>query len=67
MYICICHGITDTQLTEAIKGNSGKNTKDIIKSLGVGSDCGICLEDAIERAIATSICPSALKSTQNNS
>lgn len=45
MYICICKAITDKQLEEAKK--TTKNFKEICKKLGVGSDCGACIKDAL--------------------
>lgn len=47
MYICICKGITEEQLEKAIKPDS--KPTDILKDLGVGDSCGICLIDAIEK------------------
>lgn len=49
MYICLCKGITEKQLSDAVIGRSHQSTKEILKSLGVGSDCGTCLEDAISK------------------
>ncbi|OUR99987.1 hypothetical protein A9Q84_02850 [Halobacteriovorax marinus] len=47
MYICVCKGITEEQLEKAIKPES--KPSDVLKDLGVGDSCGICLLDAIER------------------
>lgn len=46
MYICICKGVTDKQLEEKYIQYQG-NTKQILKSLGVGSECGVCLKEAV--------------------
>lgn len=46
MYICICKGVTDKQLEEKYIQYQG-NMKQILKSLGVGSDCGVCLKEAV--------------------
>ena len=47
MYICICKGITEEKVKAAIKGSS--NSHDVLKKLGVGDDCGVCMINAIER------------------
>ncbi|ATH08268.1 hypothetical protein BIY24_09995 [Halobacteriovorax marinus] len=47
MYICICKGITEEQLEQAIKPDA--KPTDVLKDLGVGDSCGICLIDAIEK------------------
>ena len=44
MYICLCKGITDQQLQEAQK--QSKSLKDLCKTLGLGSDCGSCIQEA---------------------
>ncbi|MFL5785096.1 MAG: (2Fe-2S)-binding protein [Bacteriovoracaceae bacterium] len=48
MYVCICKGITDKQIKEAITSRNTHNPKEILKALGVGSDCGTCVEDAVK-------------------
>jgi bacterioferritin-associated ferredoxin len=48
MYLCICKGITHQQLDEALKSKKNASAKDVLRSLGVGSDCGCCLQEAIE-------------------
>lgn len=41
MYICICHGVTDNKIKEAI--NDGAHTmKSLTHELKVGSQCGKC-------------------------
>lgn len=47
MYVCICKGITEQQLKEKLFSHQG-NTSKVLKSLGIGSDCGTCLKDAID-------------------
>ena len=46
MYVCICKGISDKDIENAMISHS--STRDILKSLGVGSDCGQCVVDAID-------------------
>lgn len=45
MYICICKGITEKQVEEATLTTS--SITEVCKKLGVGSECGVCLSDAI--------------------
>jgi bacterioferritin-associated ferredoxin len=41
MYVCLCKGITDTQIRAAVE--DGANTlRDVRKTLGVASQCGKC-------------------------
>jgi bacterioferritin-associated ferredoxin len=46
MYICICKAITDKQLEEAQK--SAKTFAEICRQLGLGSECGACISEAME-------------------
>ncbi|AWB67546.1 (2Fe-2S)-binding protein [Saccharobesus litoralis] len=41
MYVCLCHGITDKQIRQAVKGGCG-NLCDLRCKTSVGSDCGRC-------------------------
>lgn len=41
MYVCICRGITDTQITEAVAGGA-TNLGKVRKALGVAGQCGKC-------------------------
>jgi bacterioferritin-associated ferredoxin len=40
MYICLCKGITDSQVQTAI--SNGADYKTLRDQLGVASDCGQC-------------------------
>lgn len=40
MYICLCKGITDSQIQTAI--NNGADYKTLREELGVATDCGQC-------------------------
>ena len=48
MYVCICKGITEKQIQEAVTSRHSNNPKEILKALGVGSDCGTCVEDSVK-------------------
>ena len=46
MYVCICKKITDEMIKEySAKGKTGQ---EMLKMLGLGSDCGICVLDKIQ-------------------
>ena len=46
MYVCICNKITDEMIKEySAKGKSGL---EMLKRLGLGSDCGICVLDYMQ-------------------
>lgn len=68
MYVCICKGITEKQVQEVITSRNSNNPKEVLKALGVGSDCGTCVEDAVIRLIeANSRPPREMKDNSNNS
>ncbi len=41
MYVCLCKGITDTQIRAAIEGGAN-SFRDVRNTLGVASQCGKC-------------------------
>lgn len=41
MYVCLCKGITDTQITDAVAGGA-TSLRQVRKALGVASQCGKC-------------------------
>ena len=41
MYVCLCKGITDTQIRAAIQ-DGANSFKEVRKALGVASQCGKC-------------------------
>ena len=46
MYVCICNGVTESQIREAIAG--GASSLEALNSeLGVASQCGSCSEHAL--------------------
>ncbi len=46
MYVCICKAITDKQLEEAQK--SSMSLREICNNLGLGSECGACIQEAVQ-------------------
>ena len=68
MYVCICKGITEKQIQEAVTSRKSNNPKEILKALGVGSDCGTCVEDAIKTLLESNArTPFEMKDPSNNS
>lgn len=68
MYVCICKGITEKQIQEAVTSRNSNNPKEILKALGVGSDCGTCVEDAVTTLIEQSArSPFEMKDSSNKS
>lgn len=41
MYVCICKGITDTQIRAAVE-DGASSLRDVKNTLGVASQCGKC-------------------------
>jgi bacterioferritin-associated ferredoxin len=41
MYVCICKGITDTQIRAAVE-DGASSMRDVRNTLGVASECGKC-------------------------
>ena len=47
MYVCICNGVTDREIREAVS-RGARTLKDLRRELGVASDCGKCASCANE-------------------
>ncbi len=45
MYICICNGVTDTQIKEQVSAGAA-SLADLQASLGVATCCGCCADAA---------------------
>lgn len=45
MYICVCHGVTDTQIRETAKAGC-RSVSELTMRTGAGSCCGSCIEMA---------------------
>lgn len=54
MYICVCRGISEEKI-RSLK-LAGRSTNEIVKILGIGKDCGICLLEKLEIKDVTSHC-----------
>lgn len=59
MYVCLCKGITDSQIKEAVN-NGAQSVRAIRKTLGASSQCGKCachVRDVIQEALEESYSP----------
>lgn len=54
MYVCLCKGITDSQIRNAVAGGL-TNYRELRQSLGLSSQCGRCAVEA--RQIFKEACP----------
>lgn len=46
MFVCLCHGITDTQIEHVVRTQGVGNIRELKSALGVGSQCGSCIDMA---------------------
>lgn len=53
MFVCVCKNITTKDLEEAAEKNLYDPTK-TLQSLGIGTDCGICFNEALSSVIKKS-------------
>ena len=47
VYICLCHGITDTQIRSCVK-DGARSLCDLSGQLGVATQCGCCADVALQ-------------------
>ncbi len=47
MYICVCHGITDTQIRSCVV-EGARTLGELSGELGVATQCGCCAESAAQ-------------------
>ena len=45
MYVCICNGVTDRQIQEAVE-NGCRSMAELTMRTGAGASCGTCMETA---------------------
>lgn len=48
MFVCLCNGVTDSQIKNAIKNKDIATIEDLIIKLNLGTDCGECLSEGID-------------------
>ncbi|GGZ58218.1 bacterioferritin-associated ferredoxin [Paraglaciecola chathamensis] len=46
MYVCLCHGITDNAIKQAVREDGVGNMRQLREALGVGDQCGKCVRMA---------------------
>ena len=46
MYVCLCHGITDKAIKQAVLEDGVGNMRQLKKKLGAGTQCGKCVQMA---------------------
>ncbi len=42
MYVCLCRGITDSQIKQAISEGKASCMRSLSTTLGIAADCGRC-------------------------
>lgn len=47
MYVCLCNGVTDTHIKEAVQKGCHR-MRDLRRELGVTNQCGKCASHALE-------------------
>ncbi|MCV2885962.1 bacterioferritin-associated ferredoxin [Aestuariibacter sp. AA17] len=61
MYICLCYGVTDKAIKKAVKEDGVGNMRELRETLGVGSQCGRCIQMAQQVIDSTIIDESLFK------
>jgi len=46
MYVCMCYGITDKQVKNAVAAHGVGNMRELKQVMALGSQCGKCVEMA---------------------
>lgn len=55
MYVCLCHGITDTEIKRLVRCGEVCSMRDLATRHGVGTQCGKCTrcaKDVVREALA---------------
>lgn len=55
MYVCLCMGLTDSDLAEAIR-NGSKTIGELMQNTGAGKGCSMCYEQLESLIIAENKC-----------
>jgi len=48
MFVCMCYGITDKQIKNAVESHGVGNMRELKQVMALGSQCGKCIELAQE-------------------
>jgi bacterioferritin-associated ferredoxin len=62
MYVCLCKGITDSQIRSAV-ADGLTNYRELRQTLGLSSQCGRCAVEA--RQIFREACPPSINTHTN--
>ncbi|WP_100642033.1 (2Fe-2S)-binding protein [Alteromonas facilis] len=46
MFVCMCFGVTDTAIKQAVKAHGVGNVRELTQLMQMGSDCGRCVQMA---------------------
>lgn len=46
MYVCLCYGVTDKDIKQAVRDNGVGNMRELKDALNVGNQCGRCVQMA---------------------
>lgn len=65
MYVCLCHGVTDSEIRRLVRAEGVCTMRELSRKLGVATQCGRCgqcardvLDAAVQDARAeTACCP----------
>lgn len=61
MFVCMCFGVTDTDIKNAVNSDGVGNLRELRESIEMGSNCGKCLQTAQNIIDATIIDESMFK------
>lgn len=61
MYVCLCHGVTDKTIKQAVIDDGVGSMRELRASLNVGAQCGRCIQMAQEIIDSTIIDESLFK------
>lgn len=61
MFICMCYGVTDKAIRNAVEQNGVGNMRELRQQLNVGSQCGKCIQMAQQVIDSTIIDESLFK------
>jgi bacterioferritin-associated ferredoxin len=58
MYVCLCRGITDSQIKQAISEGKASCMRSLSNTLGIAADCGRCgkyARDLLKQSLSTKV------------
>lgn len=44
MYVCLCYGVTEKKIQEAVREQGVGNMRELRQTLEIGSNCGSCVK-----------------------